>query len=253
MDDIATKEKIRDCFNNASKTYDDYCHLQQEICLDCLNLLPTNNNHFDFIADIACGTGISTQYLTRKVNYKICYAVDMAEKLLSLAKEKNITRDLKFILADFDDHLFFTNKLDLVFCNMGLQWSLNIQNTLKSFNSYLNPNGILLFSIPIMGTFPEININHKNALPSLSFIKTILKKAKFNIINHQVKTYIEEFNSPSAALKSIKKIGANHLIASTHPPLFSLSRNNIAKIFSNIHPATLTYNIAFIMAKTQES
>lgn len=238
------KEKIRSCFNSAWETYDKHCAVQRKICKDCIDLIPCFGNYFNTIADFACGTGISTQHLVTHVKYKTCYAIDIAENLLAIANEKLINKDIKFILSDFDNPVFGENYLDLIFCNMGLQWSLDLEATLNLFNFYLNKSGLMIFSIPIEGNFPEIKKPHKNAMHKIEVVKKILEKTHFKVLRFCKKTYVEKFNSPHHALSSIKAIGANCLFSPKENKLLGLSRNHMIK--SN--QPTLTYQVAIFMA-----
>ena len=108
------------------------------------------------IADFACGTGISTKAVVDSFPYQNLYAIVFCEKLLMQTKSKLKESNVKFILADFETNVFFWNPLDLIFCNMGFQWALDLKKTFLRLFSQLKVFGVLAFSVPLLGTFCEL-------------------------------------------------------------------------------------------------
>ena len=101
------KARIQRSFNKASDTYDAYSFIQREVCKNLLKQLKNLNFRHDVIADFACGTGISTQEIINAFSCKTLYAIDFCDKLLAKAKNKKLGSKVIFILADFDDVIFF--------------------------------------------------------------------------------------------------------------------------------------------------
>ena len=66
------KVKLQTNFNKAAPSYDQNCTIQNEICKQSIELLLLYENHFNYIADFACGTGESTKQLIQSVNYQQC-------------------------------------------------------------------------------------------------------------------------------------------------------------------------------------
>ena len=156
--DVLHKKRIKACFNKAWKSYDEHCSVQKRVCKMAIEALREQRLRYDIIADFACGTGVSTQLLLSNLESKSIYAIDFSERLLEVAKKKNKNNlNMHYILEDFDSLIFADNYLDLAFCNMGLQWSLNLENTLNIISGYLRGTGMLAFTIPMAGTFQELN------------------------------------------------------------------------------------------------
>lgn len=205
-------DNIKNSFNKAAKTYDKHCYIQNVIFDELLNILPKNN--YNIIADYACGTAINTNKLFEIYQPKKCFAIDIADKLLEIAKNKynntsNMLKDIKFIEANFDEKIFIDNYLDLAISNMGLQWSIDLNYSSQMIKQQLNKNGVLAFSMPVSGTFEEIDIKYRNNFYQFADIKEILCKAGFTNIITKQKKYILNFNDPYEALNSIKRVGAN--------------------------------------------
>ena len=251
--DCFMKQKIIKSFNKADSSYDFDCQLQNNVCLPCLDLLNRKKRYFHSIVDLACGTGNSTKYLIEKINHSKCYAVDFSENLLQLAKSKNQTNDIEFILSDFDNLDFYQRKQDLLFCNMGLQWSLNLTHSLYQFNSYLKTNGFLVFSMPVNNTFDQIGSDYKNTMRNSEDMLLDLVAAGFDIMDHQIIKYNYAYDSPLSALKSIKNVGANCTINHLINKKSKFLRKNLADIFINPKKITLNYDIAiYIVIKMEE-
>ena len=138
------KNKIRACFNKSANSYDQHCAIQRQACSNLIALLQPWNLNDSIIVDLACGTGVSTQYIINYLKFQKIYAIDFCENLLEKARQKIKSHATEFVLSDFDLKIFPENSIDLVFCNMGLQWSFNFQNTLQVINSYLKKHGHIL-------------------------------------------------------------------------------------------------------------
>lgn len=237
------KNKIKASFNQAWASYDDHALLQKKICADLLNLLKIKTKTYDHIADVACGTGISTEALIAACQPSTLYAIDFSDQLLQRAQHKLTHSNTRFILADFDDIFLPRHTLDLMFSSMGLQWSLNLKETLHHFHSFIQPRGTLAFSIPVDGTFPELHSTSKNRLHRTSSLESILAATGFKHHTITTQTYIESFKSQKEALYSLKKIGAHCKLNQTKTQ--SLSP------FIDPKKTTLTYEICFVIAEAQ--
>ncbi len=247
-DNFEKIQRIKSNFNHSVDTYDSHCTVQNAVCDEAIELLIKYSNSFNCIADFACGTGESTKNLIENVNYRKCYAVDFSEKLLNTAKGK-LDHQVEFILSDFDHSLFDDDHLDLVFCNMGLQWSINIANTIKLFSHYLSNNGLMLFSVPLEGNFPEIKELYKLKSLSQQQIVKALEAADLSLIEYKQQIYKQRFLDSYGALRSIKNVGANYNMRLSKKISVGLSRSHIKELFVNPNIPTLTYEIGVFLAK----
>ena len=242
------KEKIKSNFDNAFQSYDMHCDAQNAIGKKALDLLLQYKRQFGVIADFACGTGESTQCLLKKVQYEMCVGIDFSSKLLKQAKRKQPSC-IQYIHADFDNPILRTSCLDLIFCNMGLQWSFDLSRTLKLLNSYLKDEGLILLTLPAGNNFPEIKPEYKPALPSHTTIKKALKLAGFSILDHMHCHYKTMFNSTLDALRSIKHIGANTIITRQNVAKTGLSKSILEHVFYDQEHPSLTYEIEIYLGE----
>ncbi len=90
---------------------------------------------------------------------------------------------------------------------MSLQWSENLEFSLSNIRSNLNPGGILAFSVPLSGTFDNLNVSTMSFL-SFTQIKQLLSDWEIIYANNEEISYL--FPSLIEALRSIKLVGANY-------------------------------------------
>jgi malonyl-CoA O-methyltransferase len=247
------KRKIRNQFNRAALTYDSNCSIQNPICLEAIQILLNHSNNFDAIADFACGTGESTLNLTKHINFKQCYAIDFAEQLLAVAQDKlSHCHPVMCIQADYEQPIYFSKPLDLIFCNMGLQWSCDIAKTLKLWQRYLSNQGLIVFSIPMAGNFPELKETMKPKFLSDNEVTDSLKAIGLHCISKKIERIEVQFSDPMAALKVLKATGTNQN-RSISSSAQGLKKLQISEIFINSQVSQLTYEIGIYLVRSQLS
>ena len=245
---INRPNKIRDCFNKASETYDTNCQVQLRIAKSLINQVKNYQLSFNKIFDLGCGTGISTKILAETLEYEYLHAVDFAERLLEIARVRLAAYGAIVVESDFDLLDYQTEAYDLIFSNMSFQWSLDLIALIKKIHSILLSDGILAFSIPLSGTFYELNLGHVNQLFTQDKILDILNEIGFTTIYHYSESITNVFDSVPLALHSIKSIGANCLPQSMNKTLCGKSITE--KFFKkNEPPYTLTYQIGYFILK----
>lgn len=242
------KEIIRSRFNKAACTYDHHCSIQNEICKRTIDMLLKHKTYFTSIADFACGTGESTKQVTNAIDYKQCVAIDFAQNLLAIAKSKLTEHNIHCMHGDLDEPIATLKQLDLIFCNMGLQWADDIFISINYFKQYLQPDGYLLFSVPIDGNFPEIKAPFKLQVPSHYTILEYLNNAGFSQVDYQTQLLSQTFLHPLDVLKSLKYVGTN----STRSPKkskTSLRPLELGEIFIEKENTCLTYKVGMYLAR----
>ena len=243
------KTRIKASFNKAWKTYDDYCGVQKSICEKAIELLLIQGDRYPVVADFACGTGLSTQCLVRDINVEKIIAIDFCENLLEIARAKNSDTKAEFLLADFDDRLFPDQYLDLIFCNMGLQWSIALKKTLALFHAYLQNSGVLVFSMPLDNTFPELHSRYKNSFHTVNKVISFLDECQYHVELFREEVLVDHFSTALDALRSIKSVGANCGLDKTGPVTHKITKNNISELFVNPKMVSLTYHVGIFVAK----
>jgi malonyl-CoA O-methyltransferase len=235
-------EKIRDCFNRATH-YDQHCQLQTSVGNQLIKLLTEWAPRQPRILDLGCGTGKITQQLLRVLPYQHLYALDTAGQLLTQAKKRLYQPNITFIEADFNRMLAFKQTVDIVFSNMALHWSTDLGMTLAAIQSTLTKNGLLAFSLPVTGSLTELeNEVAINPLMSPTYIKQQLNQHNYILNTYLIEKITLEFPEPLAVLKSLKNIGASHVIQRRHHTLRGKS------FINKLTRSRLTYVIAYFIA-----
>ena len=188
---------VKNCFNKAAIIYDNNCDLQLRTGEKLLNLAEKKNK----VIDLGCGTGV----ITSKIKFNKLYALDISEKMLKKAQESLTNRNVTFLESSFDNFSGF--ELDLAFANMSLQWSEDLNLTLNNIKNNLKKEGILLFSIPLEGTFSDLPVNIMTFL-SMRQVKEMLENWEIIYASTEEIHYV--FPSLIDSLRSIKSVGANY-------------------------------------------
>lgn len=237
------KSKVRDKFNQAASTYDLNCSVQNSVCLKAIQLLLKHQNVFDYIADFGCGTGESTNSLLKHLECKRCYAADFARKLLMVARNKLSYIDkIEWIHCDFEEPIKLANALDLIFCNMGLQWSTDMINTLCLWRSYLKQQGFLLFSVPMAENFPELKEDIKPKFLTDKEITGIVASIGMNLVAKNFESFKASFTNQLQALKALKATGTNYNKTNIRPNQ-GLNTFKPDNFFKDPNVSELTYEI----------
>lgn len=204
------KRKVRHQFNRAALTYDFSCSVQHAICLQAMQLLTNYQRVFNSIADFGCGTGESTDFLIKKLAFTHCYAIDFAEQLILVAKSKLAhINNIEWVHSDFELPITFNQPLDLIVCNMALHWSSDVLNTLRLWQTYLIQQGLLLFSVPMAGNFPELKASIKPNFLTDQEMTECLKSTGLSLVAKNFSRFGIKFANQFDALKALKATGAN--------------------------------------------
>lgn len=188
---------VKNYFNKAAINYNSHCHLQLQTGEKLISLIDSANN----VIDLGCGAGS----VTVKLKYKKLYCLDISEEMLEQTKLKIKNNEVTYLEQSFDN--FSGLCLDLAFANMSLQWSENLMSTINNIKDNLKVGGVLAFSIPIEGTFLDLNVS-KLSFYSLNEVRELLLDWKIIHISSQEINY--PFPSLIDSLKSIKAVGANY-------------------------------------------
>ena len=117
--------------SNENKTRD----LDRKVTLSVLS-----EYDFEKVLELGCGTGKNTEFLLSKSN-KLT-AVDFSEGMLTKAKTKFPSENVKFIQADITETWnFTTEKFDLITCNLILEHIENLNFIFQQAFEKLEKNG----------------------------------------------------------------------------------------------------------------
>ena len=140
MIDKTYKRKV---FNRAASSYEDYCVLQDKISDNLFDRLELINIDPKTLVDLGCGTGKNTEWLISIAENIL--AIDLSEEMLSKAKQKINSENVKFVQADINKEWSFTDnkKYDLATFSLVLEHIENLDIIFQRLNEAINLNGII--------------------------------------------------------------------------------------------------------------
>lgn len=239
---------IKTCFNKAEDSYDEHCYLQRHSGKKLISLLPETSTSSNKILDAGCGTGLITQQLALVYPYQDFLAIDIADRLLAIADNRLKHLGIITQLADFQTLSYKDRAFSLIFSNMALHWSQDIEASFLSLYNVLHENGVFAFSIPLIGSLHELQPYVViNSFFSSAEIKSKLQNISYKIITTHVEKTILKFKNTRMTLQSIKRIGANFTGKKPQPGLCGksfLQKANLQK---------LTYHIGYFVAQKVSS
>jgi ubiquinone/menaquinone biosynthesis C-methylase UbiE len=128
-------------YNIWSQQYDSNDNKTRDLEAKSLRKTLANIN-FNTCLEIGCGTGKNTVWLLTKT--KKITAVDLSEEMLSKAKEKIKSKNVRFIQADITHSWdFIKEKYDLVGFSLVLEHIENLAHIFKEASKAVSPGGYI--------------------------------------------------------------------------------------------------------------
>ncbi|OUM68632.1 hypothetical protein PIROE2DRAFT_3623 [Piromyces sp. E2] len=140
------KELSRIEFNKQAEKFDTAKNNCYELCQDSYD--PANDEikkvPFNDFLDIGCGTGNTIEMLLKDFPNANYTGIDLAEKMIEVAKKKVQHDNVEFIVGDAENLPFEDNKYDVIICKESVHHYPNPEAFFKECNRVLRPNGRLI-------------------------------------------------------------------------------------------------------------
>ena len=150
----ANKLNIARNFSRYAHLYDQYADVQMQAAAKLVESIKGNN--FCKILEIGCGTGNYTALLRNRFRSAKIKALDVSEKMISLARDKLKNKDIEFIVADAEQ-INLNGDYDLITSNACFQWFSGLREVLPEYVKSLQKKGVIHFSVFGPQTFGELN------------------------------------------------------------------------------------------------
>jgi malonyl-CoA O-methyltransferase len=214
------KKDIKYSFNKAAQTYDDAAFFQREVADRLLERLNYIRLQPRMILDLGAGTGYSAHKLEQLFKKSKVVVFDLAEKMLLKGKEQGRWFNRKrYICGDAEKLPFLDNSMDLIFSNLVLHWTNNIENTIQEIRRVLKPDGLLLFSTLGPDTLYELrqswsvidNKTHVHPFVDMHNVGDYLQRANFVDPVVDMEFITITYNDLKKILLDLKDLGTHNI------------------------------------------
>lgn len=155
--DIIDKDCMRESFARAAARYDEAAVLQCEIGNRMLERLDYMRVDPKSIVDLGAGTGTQTALLKKRFRKANVFALDIAQPMLRYARKRSgFMKPFYCLCADMQQLPIADNSVDMLFSNLALQWSTDLDATFAEFRRALKPGGMLLYTTLGPDTLKEL-------------------------------------------------------------------------------------------------
>ena len=136
------KENSKRNFDKQAKVYDNSIYSMYPRKCYKFVIDEINNIKFGRLLDVGCGTG---EILNRIANNKEKYfGLDLSPKMLEIAKNKNNSKNITYVVGDSEKLPFKNKYFDLITCVESFHHYPNSSNVAKEFNRVLTKGGYLI-------------------------------------------------------------------------------------------------------------
>ena len=216
------KKLIKNKFKRSMETYDKNAFIQNLMAQKLIELI--KDKKFKNILEIGSYTGILTKKLIDiNPNFTSYTAIDIIKESKNYIKK--IDNNIIFLNKDVED--FYTGqKFDLIIANASMQWCLDLSNTIKKLQSFLENEAMMAISLFSKNNFLIIKdiFNIGLNYPSPNEIKKIFDKEilifdenyelnfdnTFNILKHLKLTGVNALKKESFSIKELKEKMKNY-------------------------------------------
>lgn len=251
-------------FSFARKSYHENDHVQREVENKLKSVVSPHLKKAHSILELGCGDGRSSISTAEKLEAKYYDAMDVADVLVSNARETVMSKfqernypKFNFFVGDFDNlkcwKVLQSNNYNFIYSNMALQWSKCFITLLQRIEQALVDDGILAFSIPIYGTFRELeSIVRINQFMTHQQVLSHLNQLSCLIVSSEEQRFEVIFKDRYSQLQHLKNTGVNSYLGNENPKFRSLRKYLINPIMQNSSKVELGYQIGFYVVRKND-
>ena len=252
---------VRSRFSAAALAYDDSAIVQKRVAQRLICQITGSPKH---VLEIGCGSGQLTSLLLSAQQDAHVNAIDVSPRMIKEAIGRMPHRArVRWHVADFlsfsSEHTF-----DLITSASALHWIHPIESVLERIRRLLAPDGRFTFAIMVDGTLHELREARlriapgkppRGKLPGAAEIRRAVTQTGFEIVECSEDRLLESFDSSSAFLNAIHRLGVTggNVSKSCSP----LTRGEIKRLIEDYdaHYAdrdgrvVATYDVLYIQAR----
>lgn len=214
------KALVKKRFNRVAAHYEQHAVLQRTVASHMLERLDLFRLQPGLILDVGAGTGWAARLLAgryRKARVVLC---DVAEQMLLTARQRApffFSRQ-SFVCADVESLPVEDARVDMIFCNLCVQWCTDLDRVFHHFRRVLRPQGLLLFSSFGPDTLRELRLSwaevdagvHVHRFLDMHDVGDALIRAGLASPVLDVEHFTVTYSDVRALLHDLKQIGASN-------------------------------------------
>jgi malonyl-CoA O-methyltransferase len=174
-------------FDASALRYENHDALEREVGERLLERTAFTRRPVGKVVDLGCGTGRCTLELQSRFGDASVCGTDLSRGMLRVLMESaNAASQLACVQADLVSLPFKTGTIDLVFSNLAIQWAPDFSSAMAECLRVLQPQGMLLFSVPGPGSLGELRAAPGSAvempiyMPDLQDVGDLLLSSGFS-------------------------------------------------------------------------
>jgi malonyl-CoA O-methyltransferase len=228
--------QVRRAFARAAVSYAEAATLQRGVEARLLESLGYLDDRVpDAVLDLGCGPGHAALAMRRRWPRARILAIDLALPMLQQVRAPRwppLRRPLDRICADARALPLADDCLDVLFCNLSLQWVDDLPAAFAGFRRVLRPGGLLLCSTFGPDTLHELraafaaadDLPHVSPFPSIAQFGDALMQAGFRdpVLDREVE--VRGHPDMTALMHALRAIGATNALVSRRRALTGRAR-----------------------------
>jgi malonyl-CoA O-methyltransferase len=216
------KHRARRAFSRAADTYDEVAVLQREIGDRMLERLDYVRLEPRVVLDAGCGTGAAIDSLARRYRKARIIALDFALPMLAHARRRGSwLRRPGCVCGDIEHLPLRDHSVDLLFSNVVLQWSTDLERVFAECCRVLRPGGLLMFTTFGPDTLKELRAawaevdghSHVSPFSDMHDIGDLLVKASFADPVMDAEWLTVTYSGVDDLMRDLKVLGAGNATA----------------------------------------
>ena len=218
-----SKTMVKAGFNKSAKKYEYYADLQQHVAENLIKFcwadISSNNG---LILDLGSGTG----YINQILRCKNLLQLDISENMCKISSNYAPS-----VCSDMDNIPFSDDCFHGIISSLTLQWSVDLEKSIKEIVRTLKPGSSFAFSIFGSQTLQELKsvfrsidkYSHVNEFYDENEIIKVLSGAGLSKIIYNTELIVKEYSSLMELMQAIKFIGASNKDANRRKSLVTKS------------------------------
>ncbi|MFT5140595.1 MAG: malonyl-CoA O-methyltransferase [Lysobacterales bacterium] len=253
---------VRSSFDRAAEQYDSHAVLQHEVESRLLERLEHTVQEPDRILDIGCGTGSASNAMAGEYPQASVIGLDWSKAMLrQMKKTQMLEANPVGMCADMHAIPLAANSVNVVFSNLAMQWTTDLEMLLTNIRTVLKPGGMFLFSSFGPDTLHELRSAwatvddqpHVNRFVDMHDIGDRVVAAGFVEPVFDIDFITLEYRDVIALMRDLKAIGAHNSAQGRSSGL--TGKDKFSRVINayeqfrqgDIYPATyeVIYGVAF--------